>query len=202
MSAVLVKNAERMMTSAEILEEGIKIAFADGQAGVVPFAEISEVAVRESIVSVELPNLYEIVLTTKSGKIIELPWDFVRHFCDSSYRPRVEAVALAGRQLIGNRIRQLRKSAGLTQQALSRLANIGRVTLVRIETGEQSPRYETMVSLAQALGRPLEELVVGEQIAQEDTVAVAGALSENEADFKPIQVRGEDLSDTVLQGRD
>ncbi len=202
MSAVLVKNAERMMTSAEILEEGIKIAFADGQTGVVPFAEISEGDVRENIVSVELPNLYEVVLNTNSGGIIELPWDFVRHYCDSSYRPRVEAVALAGRQVIGNRIRQLRKSTGLTQQALSRLANIGRVTLVRIETGEQSPRYETMVSLAQALGRPLEELVVGAQIAQEDTVAVSGASAENEADFKPIQVRGEDLSDTVLQGRD
>jgi len=202
MSAVLVKNAERMMTSAEILEEGIKISFADGQAGVVPFAEISDGDVRDNIVSVELPNLYEVVLNTNSGEIIELPWDFVRHYCDSSYRPRVEAVALTGRQVIGNRIRQLRKSTGLTQQALSRLANIGRVTLVRIETGEQSPRYETMVSLAQALGRPLEELVVGEQIAQEDTVAVSGASAENEADFKPIQVRGEDLSDTVLQGRD
>ena len=190
------------MTSAEILEEGIKISFADGQAGVVPFAEISDGDVRDNIVSVELPNLYEVVLNTNSGEIIELPWDFVRHYCDSSYRPRVEAVALTGRQVIGNRIRQLRKSTGLTQQALSRLANIGRVTLVRIETGEQSPRYETMVSLAQALGRPLEELVVGEQIAQEDTVAVSGASAENEADFKPIQVRGEDLSDTVLQGRD
>ena len=190
------------MTSAEILEEGIKIAFADGQAGVVPFAEISEVAVRESIVSVELPNLYEIVLTTKSGKIIELPWDFVRHYCDSSYRPRVEAVALAGRQTIGARIRQLRGSAGLTQQALAQAANIGRVTLVRIEQGEQSPRYETMVSLAQALGRPLEELVISEQIAAENIDAISGALKINEDAFKPTQIHEEDLSDTVLKGRD
>ena len=201
MSAVLVTNANRMMTSAEILEEGIKIAFADGQAGVVPFAEISEVDVRENIVSVELPNLYEVVLSTKSGEIIELPWDFVRHYCDSSYRPRVEAVALAGRQVIGDRIRRLRKSAGLTQQALSRAANIGRVTLVRIENGEQSPRYETMVSLAQALGRPLEELVASEQIREENTVAVSGVSAKNEADFKPAQIRGEGLSDTVIRER-
>jgi DNA-binding XRE family transcriptional regulator len=164
MKAVFVTYANRMMTSAKILNEGIEIAFADGQVGVVPFTEISEVDVRESIVSVELPNVYEVVLKTKSGEIIELPWDFVRHYCDSSYRPRVEAVALVGRQIIGDRIRQLRSSAGLTQQALAQAANIGRVTLVRIENGDQSPRYETMVSLAQALGRPLEELVNSEQI--------------------------------------
>ena len=72
---------------------------------------------------------------------------------------------LAGRQAIGVKIRQLRNSAGLTQEALANAANIGRVTLVRIENGEQSPRYETLASLAQALRRPIQELVAGEKAA-------------------------------------
>ena len=162
MSAVLVKNAERMMTSAESLEEGIEITFADGCKGLVPFAEIPELNEGGNLASVELPNPYEVVLLTASGDTVDLPWDFVRHYCDSSYRPRVEAAALAGRQSIGARIRQLRQSARLTQEALAQAAGIGRVTLVRIENGEQSPRYETLASLAQALGRPVGELVGGE----------------------------------------
>ena len=152
MSAVLVKNAERMMTSAEPLQEGIVITFADGLRGLVPFEEIHELNPDDHVAKLELPNPYELVLHTKSGETVELPWDFVRHYCDSTYRPRIEAVALAGRQAIGARIRQLRVSAGLTQQVLAQAAGVGRVTLVRIENGEQSPRYETLVSLANALG--------------------------------------------------
>ena len=161
MSAILVKNADRMMTSAEPLAEGIEIVFADGSRGLVPFAEIPEVCEGENLANLDLPNPYEVILRTNSGQTVELPWDFVRHYCDASYRPRVEAVALEGGQALGSRVRQLRESAGLTQEALANAANIGRVTLVRIENGEQSPRYETLVSLAQALGRPMQELVTG-----------------------------------------
>ena len=161
MSAVLVKNADRMMTSADPLKEGIEITFADGRRGLVPFTDVPEVGKFENLTSVELPNPYEVILQTKLDDTVELPWDFVRHYCDASYRPRVEAVALVGRQAIGARIRELRRSAGLTQEALALAAGIGRVTLVRIENGEQSPRYETLASLAQALGRPMAELVGG-----------------------------------------
>lgn len=156
---LLAKNAYRMMTSADARQEGIEITFADGQLGLVPFAEIPEVNDFKNLRSVELPNPYEVVLHTGAGEAAELPWDFVRHYCDDSYRPRVEAVALAGKQSIGVRIRQFRESARLTQEALAQAAGIGRVTLVRIESGDQSPRYETLVSLAQALGRPMGELV-------------------------------------------
>ncbi len=159
MAVVLVKNADRMMTSADARKEGIEITFADGQRGFIPFAEIPEVKDFENLRSVELPNPYEVVLHTGAGETAELPWDFVRHYCEDSYRPSVEVVALAGRQSIGARIRQFRESAKLTQEALAQAAEIGRVTLVRIESGEQSPRYETLVSLAQALGRPMEEVV-------------------------------------------
>ncbi len=62
---------------------------------------------------------------------------------------------------LGTRIRELREARNLTQEALADAAGIGRVTLVRIENGEQSPRFETLVALAQALGRPIQELLVG-----------------------------------------
>ena len=154
-----------MVTSADPLSEGIEFTFADGRRGLVPFAEIPKVNEPENLVSIELPNPYEAILVTASGDTVELPWDFVRQYCDASYQPRVETVALAGRQAIGARIRQLRESAGLTQEARARAANIGRVTLVRIENGDQSPRDDTLVSLAMALGRPVHESLIDGEVS-------------------------------------
>ena len=165
MDAILVRNADRMMTSAGPLEEGIEVVFADGRKGLVPFADVPEVKQSENLVGIELPNPYQLILRIKSGETVELPWDFARHHCDTSYQPKVEGMGLAGRQAIGARIRQLRESAGLTQEALAHAANLGRVTLVRIENGDQSPRYGTLASLARALGQPVQELVAGGEVS-------------------------------------
>ena len=67
---------------------------------------------------------------------------------------------MQGRRTLGGRIRQLRESAGLTQVALAELADIGRVTLVRLERGEQSPKFKTLEAIAIALGIAVPELLV------------------------------------------
>jgi DNA-binding XRE family transcriptional regulator len=149
-----------MMTAAVPKRNGIHLTFADGRSGLVPFADLPEIEDQSNLESIELPNPYTIMLKNRHGDTVEIPWDFARHYCDPSYRPRVQTVAAAGRQSIGSRIRGLRETAGMTQAELSSRSRIGRVTLVRIESGEQSPRYETLVALSRALGRPLAELLV------------------------------------------
>ena len=160
MGAVLVRNADRMMTSANPTKDGIHLTFADGRRGMIPFADLPEIEDLSNLESIDLPNPYTVMLRNRQGGAVEIPWDFARHYCDPSYRPRSEAVAAVGRQSIGNRIRGLREAAGMTQEELSSNAGIGRVTLVRIENGEQSPRYETLIAVSRALGRPLAELLV------------------------------------------
>ena len=160
MDMVLVKNANRMMTAAALLDDGIELSFADGLKGLIPYAEVPEVRTREGITGLELPNPYEMVLQTVGDESVEIPWDFARHYCDASYRPTVEAIAALGRQSIGERIRRIRESAGLTQDALARAADIGRVTLVRLENGEQSPRFKTLKAVADALGMEAPDLLV------------------------------------------
>ena len=160
MDVVLVKNANRMMTTASLLDYGIELSFADGLKGVIPYAELPEVKTRDGISGLDLPNPYEMVLQVPGGDNVEIPWDFARHYCDASYRPTVEAVASLGRQTIGRRVRRFRVSAGLTQEALARAADIGRVTLVRLENGEQSPRFKTLQSVARALEMDTRELLV------------------------------------------
>ena len=160
MDVVLVKNANRMMTSASLLDDGVELTFADGFRGLIPYANVPEVRERQGISGLELPNPYEMVLETAGGERVQIPWDFARHYCDSSYRPTAEALAAVGREALGERIRRFRGVAGLTQVDLARAAHVGRVTLVRIENGEQTPRFKTMDAIAQALGIGVPDLLI------------------------------------------
>lgn len=63
---------------------------------------------------------------------------------------------------IGERIRQLREAAGLSGNALAKLAGIGQSTLSRIESGVHSPTLDVLEKISDALGITLAELV-GEQ---------------------------------------
>ncbi|MBI2852495.1 MAG: helix-turn-helix transcriptional regulator [Chloroflexi bacterium] len=157
-----VKNAERMMTHAVTTKNGVELTFADGCKGVIPFSDIPKVGNLSELTGIELPNPYQVNIRGANGKTVELPWDFARHYCDSTYQSKVEVVAAADRESLGERIRAIREAAGMTQLELAVAAGIGRVTQVRIENGEQSPRYETLVAIAKALKRPVTDILAGE----------------------------------------
>ena len=149
------------MNTVGLTEHGLELRFADGLGGTIPLADIPEVSGPEALTGLEIPNPYEVVLTTANGERVEIPWDFARHYCDATYRPIIETLAMQGRRTLGGRIRQVRESAGLIQVALAELADIGRVTLVRLERGEQSPKFKTLETIATALGIAVPELLVG-----------------------------------------
>jgi hypothetical protein len=81
---------ETRMISAEATEAGIEVLFADGRRGIVPFSEIPEIGGIASLREVRLPNAYEVLIRSLSGEEVELPWDFVRNYCDPSYQHRPE----------------------------------------------------------------------------------------------------------------
>ena len=157
--AARVKNADQMMTAACASDKGIEVVFADGCSGLIPFSDLPEIGTFSSLETIELPNSFELVLRNRRGEALELPWDFARPYCDPDYQSRVESIAEQGRRTIGEKIRRLREAAGITQEGLASAAGIGRVTVTRIENGEQSPRYETLLALAKAMGREPGELI-------------------------------------------
>ena len=173
MDAAPLKNADRMMTFANLREGGIELGFADGCKGLIPFVDIPEVKEHESLSGLELPNPYEMILETVSGEQVEVPWDFDRHYCDESYRPAVQAIAMHGRQTLGQRVRWFRVSAGLTQEDLARASHIGRVTLIRIERGVQTPRYTTLTAIARALGKTVTELLLAPESTEPDVELIS-----------------------------
>ena len=161
MSTVRVRNADRMMIAVTPGEDGISASFADGYSGTVPFGDIPAIRDASGLNNVELPNPYEVILTTTQDKRVELPWDFVRHYCDRKYLPRMEMIAAKGRQVLGTRVRAFREAAGLTQESLARSAGIGRVTLIRLENGKHTPKIGTLTAIAQVLEWPVEDLFAG-----------------------------------------
>lgn len=60
---------------------------------------------------------------------------------------------------IAQNIRKHRKQKGLSQDKLSRLADISHATMIKIESGGiQSPTIDTVQKIAKALGVGLDEL--------------------------------------------
>jgi DNA-binding XRE family transcriptional regulator len=55
---------------------------------------------------------------------------------------------------LGQRLRQLRLSAGLTQAELARRTGIHRPNIARVEAGRHTPSLETLARLAAAIGVP------------------------------------------------
>jgi transcriptional regulator with XRE-family HTH domain len=66
---------------------------------------------------------------------------------------------LQRRRVVGVRIRQVREGRRLSQEKLAELADLSRVTVVRIELGTQSARLDHLFQIADALGVPLSHLV-------------------------------------------
>ncbi len=58
-----------------------------------------------------------------------------------------------------NKLAKVRNEKGLSQRALGELANVGYVTIARIEMGTIDPRISTLKALAKALNVKVSVLV-------------------------------------------
>jgi transcriptional regulator with XRE-family HTH domain len=66
---------------------------------------------------------------------------------------------LQRRRLVGDRIRNAREDAGLTQEMLAELAGLDRQAINRIEQAHASPKLDNLFRIADALNVPLADLV-------------------------------------------
>ena len=153
-----VKGAERMITAARLGSDGLYVRFADEREGVIPVADLKLPGAPKHV-TVPRPHVVEIHLA--DGGVEELAWDFARQFVDKRHRDVADKAAARGRHLLATRLRALRSGHGVTQQELAAESGISRVSIARIESGHQLPRYQTLVALAEALELPIERLLVG-----------------------------------------
>jgi len=161
--------ATRMMTRVEVDKENrrLRVLFADGRIAVVPVEEIERAGkpVTLDLDTVELPDPYVILVRNTEGGLEEVPWDFVRHYCDPEFTRSERAISELSRKALGERIRRRRKEAGLTQAELAERAGVGRITVVRLENGKIDARTQTLRRIARALGVQLVDLLApGEDV--------------------------------------
>ncbi|HEX9697948.1 MAG TPA: helix-turn-helix transcriptional regulator [Acidobacteriota bacterium] len=157
-NVVYVRGAERMVTAARLAADGLYVRFADDREGVIPLRELK---LPDAPERVTVPRPHVILIHLSEGGVEEIPWDFARHFVDAGYRERSEQAAVRGREVFAERLRTLRSEAGMTQHDLSHRSGVSRVTIARLESGVQLPRYKTLAELAKGLGLPIETLIAG-----------------------------------------
>ena len=66
---------------------------------------------------------------------------------------------IARRRQVGEQIRRVRERNDLTQQDVCGRSGIDVATYSRIEQGHASPKLDTLIRIADAIGVPLHELV-------------------------------------------
>jgi DNA-binding XRE family transcriptional regulator len=149
-----------MMTSATLTQSGLEVTFADGRHGMIPAEVVFANNQVSSVEDLKIPNPFVVQVLLSTKETIEIPWDFARHYCDPTYAARAERIRDVGQAGLGKRIQRLRSASNLSQEGLARRAGVSRITLARLERGELSPRYETLMALSQALGVRLAGLLV------------------------------------------
>ena len=63
----------------------------------------------------------------------------------------------------GERVKQARKRAGLTQKALAERVGVGRVSIARVEAGTRKPSMQLALAIAREVEEPVEALFGGER---------------------------------------
>ena len=88
--AATVRGAERMMIGVEASYEGLRVSFADGLVSLAPWDRVVGIGGQGEVESIQMDTPYEAVIRTRAGDVVEIPWDFARHFGDAEYRERME----------------------------------------------------------------------------------------------------------------
>lgn len=149
------------VTWARLSPAGLDVRFADG---VLWRMSLDELASRIGGVPAGLAldeKLETVVVQRVDRRRIPLPWDGLRALADATYREQMALAEQHGNRVAGARIRKWRTAAGLTQAELAIAAGLSRITVSRLENGQQSPNFATGQALARALRVAPAELTAG-----------------------------------------
>lgn len=104
---------------------------------------------------------------------------------------------------VGNKVREIRKRAGLTMKELADAVGVSILTIHRIETGKLSPSVVLLSEIAYHLRYPLTAFIAGEQHVVVLKGSEKNTIESNRLNLKVMAHRGEvkdDISVTIGQG--
>lgn len=102
-------------------------------------------------------NPYEILVPTPEQEL-EIPWSTIRVLTDRAYAAHLAAAEEDQARWIGRRLRELRRSRGLTGKEVAARAGISPQSLSRIENGRHDVVLTTLRRILAAMGYSLRDL--------------------------------------------
>jgi nucleoid DNA-binding protein/DNA-binding XRE family transcriptional regulator len=170
---IFLPQASRMMTKVQVdkSKNQLHVWFADGVLACVPVEEIEKAGppVTLNLNQIELSDPYVLRVGTSKGDTEEIPWDFFRHYCDPAFAQSEQKRDELSQEALGQRIRELREQANFTQEQLADKANVGRITVSRIENGKLYAHTDTLRRIAKALETDLVNLLISDRKGNEKT---------------------------------
>jgi len=100
-----------------------------------------------------------IELTAKDGELFEIDSASVRALLDSQFARELSTRAQESDETVGRRVRDARRTAGLTQVELGDRADLDQAVISRLERGKHQPRVDTLKRIAAALNMSLSGLL-------------------------------------------
>ena len=94
---------------------------------------------------------------------------------------------MAQKNVIGQRIRTMRLSRGMTQADLAKAINQSQSSITMYETGRREPDFETLEALADVFNVPMVALV-------DNGTVSSGSVPENEPQSEDLRILFQDLS--------
>lgn len=183
---VLLPQAHKLMVRVEVdrARRLLRVWFADGSVATVPAREIEKAGkpVTLDLNTVRLCDPYVILIDNTDGGTEEVPWDFIRHYCDAEFARSEREKSHLSLKVLGTRVRHYRELAGLSQEQLAKKAKIGRITLSRIENGKLYAQTKTLSKIAAVFGIGLADLIAGlavtpQHVSRSRSTARVGARS-------------------------
>jgi len=92
-----------------------------------------------------------------NGTVIEIPWDRIRSIADPEFRAHLAEHAAQRARRIGERIRAMRREAGLSRVVLAEKSGMARDVLARLEAGKIEAAPDLIEHIALVLGRRLRD---------------------------------------------
>ena len=89
--------------------------------------------------------------------------------------------------LVGEKIKSLRRHAGLTQERMAELCDISTSFLGHIERGSRNLSLETAVKIADCLQVSIDSLIIGGKQSDDNIFAMVGAIADKQDEKKKAQ---------------
>ena len=87
-----------------------------------------------------------------------------------------------------NRLYELRKQKGLSQEELANRLNVTRQTVSKWEVGDSTPDMEKLVALSALFNVSMDELVMGKEAVKQDNSSKTGSAEKNALIKKVLKV--------------